>query len=132
MPAGAPVGREWAVAHYEEASRNALQRVRKYALSRGFGFILDAAIVAGIILPVAIAALLSLVLMSNLLKWLLKRHEKPMGGLLLGVLWGSALAIWPFTTHSTPGEWGLGLLAMLAGFAVVLALTLLGPRKGDA
>lgn len=47
MPAGAPVGREWAVAHYEEASRNALQRVRKYALSRGFGFILDAAIVAG-------------------------------------------------------------------------------------
>lgn len=47
LPAGGPVEREWAVAHYAEGSRNALQRVRKYALSRGFGFLLDAAIDAG-------------------------------------------------------------------------------------
>jgi len=41
---GTPVERDWAVAHYGEHSKSALERVRKYALSRKFGFILDAAI----------------------------------------------------------------------------------------
>jgi len=44
LSAGAPITRDWAVACYGEASKNALERVRRYALSRGFGFILDAAI----------------------------------------------------------------------------------------
>lgn len=41
---GTPVGREWAVAHYSERSRTALERVRKLGLSRHFGFVLDAEI----------------------------------------------------------------------------------------
>ena len=44
LPAGTPVVRDWAVAHYGEHSKSALERVRKYALSRRFAFILDAAI----------------------------------------------------------------------------------------
>jgi len=44
LSAGTPVARDWAVAHYGEDSRSSLERVRKYALSRGFGFILDAEI----------------------------------------------------------------------------------------
>jgi len=44
LPAGSPVEREWAVARYSEKSKSALQRVRKFALNRKFGFILDAAI----------------------------------------------------------------------------------------
>jgi hypothetical protein len=41
---GSPVERDWAVARYGENSKTSLERVRKYALSHNFGFILDAAI----------------------------------------------------------------------------------------
>ena len=44
LPTGSPIVREQIVALYEACSREALQRVRKYALSRAYGFILDAAI----------------------------------------------------------------------------------------
>jgi hypothetical protein len=44
LPVGAQVEREWAVTRYTEKSRDALKRVRKFGLSRNFGFILDARI----------------------------------------------------------------------------------------
>lgn len=44
LPAGTPVTRDWAVAHYADHSKMALERVRRYALSRKMGFILDAEI----------------------------------------------------------------------------------------
>jgi hypothetical protein len=44
LPTGVPVERDWAVARYSEVSRKALDKVRTYALSRKYGFILDAAI----------------------------------------------------------------------------------------
>lgn len=44
LPRGAPIERDWAVARYSEHSRNALKKVRTYALGRKFGFILDAEI----------------------------------------------------------------------------------------
>ena len=43
-PAGVPILREWAVGRYTKPSKAALESVRKYALSRHFGFILDAKI----------------------------------------------------------------------------------------
>ncbi|MEL7237276.1 MAG: DUF368 domain-containing protein [Planctomycetota bacterium] len=82
-----------------------------------------------ILVPVGFSAVLSLVLFSNLLKWLLKHHEKAMGGLLLGVLWGSAFAIYPFTAASTGGEYVKGGVAFALGFAAVFALTLLAPKE---
>ena len=44
LPAGGPIEREWAVAHYSEDSKSALERVRNFGLNRDFGFILDAEI----------------------------------------------------------------------------------------
>jgi PAS domain-containing protein len=44
LPAGAPIERDWAVAHYSESSKNALEDVRNFGLNRKFGFILDAEI----------------------------------------------------------------------------------------
>lgn len=41
---GVPIDRDWAVARYAEHSKAALDRVRKEALRRNFGFILDAEI----------------------------------------------------------------------------------------
>jgi len=44
LPSGALVERDWAVARYSEHSRNALKKIRNYALGRKLGFILDAEI----------------------------------------------------------------------------------------
>lgn len=44
LKTGVPVDRAWAVARYSEQSKAALDRVRKEALRRNFGFILDAEI----------------------------------------------------------------------------------------
>ena len=44
LPSGSPVDREWAVARYTQRSREALERVRKFGLTREFGFVLDAEI----------------------------------------------------------------------------------------
>jgi len=44
LPNGALVDRDWAVTRYSELSKSALERVRNYALSRKFGFIIDAEI----------------------------------------------------------------------------------------
>ncbi len=82
-----------------------------------------------ILVPVGIAAVLSLVVLSNALKWCLAHHPRIMGGGLLGVLWGSTLAIWPFDTTSTSGDYTIGFVAFLAGFGVVYALTLLTPDE---
>ncbi len=45
FPPGTPVARAEAVARYAAASRDALERVRTYALTRKLGFLLDAEIV---------------------------------------------------------------------------------------
>ena len=42
--AGTPVERQWAVAHYSDRSRSALERVRTFGLKKDLGFILDAEI----------------------------------------------------------------------------------------
>jgi uncharacterized membrane protein len=80
-----------------------------------------------------LGAIAGLVIVSNLLKWLMHHHEAAMAGLLLGVLWGSAISIWPRQA------WSEGLLlpcivALGIGFVAVWALTLIGrdPRKETA
>ena len=78
-----------------------------------------------IIVPYVLGALVGLFAVSNLLKWLLKRHEAVMAALLLGVLWGSATVIWPWGWSGVPHLLGL-LLAAAAGFAAVWALSFLG------
>ncbi len=50
----------------------------------------------GIVVPVGIGAVLGIGLLSNVLKVLLTRHEKPAHGFLLGLLLGSVLGLWPF------------------------------------
>jgi putative membrane protein len=82
-----------------------------------------------VVVPFGIGALLSVVLLTNVLKWLLAKYTRPMGGLLLGVLWGSTFAIWPFTSETTSGGYVGGVVAFIVGFAVVLGLTLLAPDE---
>ena len=82
-----------------------------------------------ILLPYVVGAVVGLVLVSNALKWLLKNHEPAMAGLLLGVLWGSALAIWPRGVFGDVANLAGCALAAALGFGGVLLISHLGGRK---
>ena len=75
-----------------------------------------------VLIPTAIGAVLSLVLLSNLLKWALHRHEKPMLGFLLGILLGSVFGIWPFDPANSVPDYGVGALLAVIGFVCTTRL----------
>ena len=84
-----------------------------------------------ILLPYALGAVVGLVLVSNLLKWLLSRYERAMAALLLGVLWGSVVPVWPFDAASAAGDWMKGAAAAAIGFGLVYALTVWQKRAAS-
>lgn len=55
-----------------------------------------------IIVPVGVGAMLGIIGLSNLLKLLLHRFARPTIGVLLGILLGSVVGLWPF--GKPPGE----------------------------
>ena len=55
-----------------------------------------------ILAPVGIGAVIGLVGLSNLLKFLLKRHKQVTLGVLLGMLLGSVVGLWPFDREPRP------------------------------
>lgn len=56
----------------------------------------------GIIVPVGIGAVLGIGLLSNGLRWFLNRWERVSHALLLGLLVGSVLGLWPFQGPAWP------------------------------
>ena len=83
----------------------------------------------GVLVPMAIGAVVGLVAVSNLLKWLLHAHEKLTLAVLLGILLGSVYGLWPFSSDSDPMEYTWGTALAAGGFAVTFCLSRLG---GDA
>lgn len=77
----------------------------------------------GVLVPVGVGAGCSLVLLSNLLKWLLRRYWKLTHGVLLGILLGAVVGIWPFHPGSEPPDYLLGAGMALAGFAMTTGLS---------
>lgn len=55
-----------------------------------------------VILPVGIGVVLGIVAVSNLLKWVLQRYEKATLGVLLGLLLGAVVGLWPFQQGNPP------------------------------
>ena len=55
-----------------------------------------------IVLPVGLGVVLGVVLVSNLLKILLVRYETPTLGVLLGLLVGAVVGLWPFQRGVAP------------------------------
>lgn len=55
-----------------------------------------------VVLPVGIGVLVGIVLVSNILKWLLHRFEKPTLGVLLGLLVGAVIGLYPFQRGVQP------------------------------
>ena len=57
-----------------------------------------------VVLPVGIGVVLGVVVVSNLLRWLLNRYERATLGVLLGLLVGAVVGLWPFQQTITPTE----------------------------
>ncbi|MCH7870581.1 MAG: DUF368 domain-containing protein [Planctomycetes bacterium] len=76
-----------------------------------------------VLIPVGLGAGLGLVLLSNLLKWVLHRHQKVTVAILLGILIGSVIGIWPFDATATAGDYVLGASLAAAGFATTMLLS---------
>jgi len=96
---------------------------KKYVVSGGEG---DPGTFLAVIIPTAIGAIISLVLLSNVLKWLLHHHEKITLGCLLGILFGSVVGIWPFEAASTGADYGIGAALAAAGFVATTLLAKIG------
>lgn len=57
-----------------------------------------------VVLPVGLGVLVGVVGVSNLLRWLLHRYEKATLGVLLGLLVGAVVGLWPFQQTAAPAE----------------------------
>jgi len=70
---------------------------------RDLALVLDA---MHVVIPVGVGVLVGIVGVSNLIKWLLTRYEKPTLGVLLGLLLGAVAGLWPFRapTEPQPGD----------------------------
>ncbi len=55
-----------------------------------------------VILPVGIGVVVGVVAVSNLLRWLLERFRQPTLGVLLGLLLGAVVGLWPFQQGVPP------------------------------
>lgn len=97
-----------------ETILGAIDAMKEYAVSMGASG--DPGEFLAVVIPTGLGAALSLVLLSNLLKWLLHKHEKPTLGFLLGILLGSVLGIWPFEAATPLADYGWGFLIAGAGF----------------
>ena len=84
----------------------AISQAKQYVLSVGREG--DPAVFMSVIVPVAVGSILSLILLTNFLKWMLERHRELTIGVLLGIVFGSVLGIWPFSATSSFGEYILG------------------------
>ena len=71
----------------------------------GGGFDLATVLQAGqVVVPVGIGVVVGVVGVSNLLKWLLDRYEKATLGVLLGLLVGAVVGLYPFQAPVPPVE----------------------------
>jgi len=95
-----------------------------------------------VVVPVGIGVLVGIVAISNLIRWTLKHHRAATLGVLLGLLFGAVLGIWPFQEAVERGEpkvyftptllqavAAVGLIA--AGLGTTLLIDRLGRAAGE-
>jgi putative membrane protein len=58
--------------------------------------------ILSVVLPVGLGVVIGIVVVSNLLKILLAKYEKPTLGVLLGLLVGAVVGLWPFQAGVKP------------------------------
>jgi putative membrane protein len=55
-----------------------------------------------VVAPVGVGVIVGIVLVSNVLRWLLHRFPRPTLGVLLGLLFGAVVGLWPFQRGVEP------------------------------
>ncbi len=78
------------------------------------------------LLPTVVGAIVSTVLLSNILKWLLHHYRDATLSVLLGILLGSVVGIWPFDSASQLGDYVIGSSLAAAGFVATTLLSRIG------
>ena len=76
-----------------------------------------------VLLPVAVGVGMGVVGVSNLVKLLLDRYRRATLGFLLGLLLGSVIGLWPFSSVPSPVQAGAGLALAATGFGVSWAIS---------
>ena len=89
--------------------------------------VIDLAAIANLmltlVLPVGLGVLIGVVLVSHALRWLLARHPRQTLGVLLGLLLGAVVGLWPFQQGVAPEPGSLvkgQIVALDAGGALLL------------
>ncbi len=82
-----------------ETILGAVDLVKQGLAARNLSLLLDA---ASVVVPVGLGVLIGVVGVSNLLHWLLKSYAKPTLGVLLGLLFGAVVGLWPFQQPVAP------------------------------
>lgn len=103
----------------------AIAAMKDYALSLGQKG--DPTALA-VLIPVAIGSLVSLVGVTNVLKWLLHHREKQTVGLLLGILIGSVIMLVPMMEFDAASDYAVAGLLLPIGFAATIVLGRIGGR----
>jgi putative membrane protein len=78
----------------------AIQRFVGAVGARDLATLLDVGL--GVLVPVALGVVVGIAGVANLLRWLLRRHDKVTYGVLLGLLFGAVLGLWPFQQGVSP------------------------------
>jgi len=97
---------------------------------------------AHVVLPVGLGVIAGIVVVSNLVRFTLEHYEKATLGVLLGLLFGSVLGIWPFQTAvkegaprtffaPSAGQIAAGLGLVLAGFLITVLIDRIGNATGN-
>jgi putative membrane protein len=121
-----------------EAILGAIDQLKE-GLSGDFALVLEA---MRVVIPVGIGVAVGVVGISNLVRWTLRRYPKATYGVLLGLLFGAVLGIWPFQQAAEHGAErvffapsALQVVASLAlvavGFGITRAIDHLGDGGGQ-
>lgn len=77
-----------------------VDRLKTALVARDVGAILDVGF--SVILPVGLGVVVGVVVVSNLVQWFFRRYEQATYGVLLGLLLGAVVGLWPFQRPVDP------------------------------
>lgn len=78
----------------------AIDELKSALKLRDFAALVDSSL--SVVLPVGLGVVVGVVSIGNLLQWLLHHHQKRTLGVLLGLLLGSTVGLWPFQQSVPP------------------------------